>query len=202
MKPFGVCRTGRCYERESVPYKALDSLVDSLCRLLLDMRDTEVAKIVPEHMQELARLFPVLKRLESLLDVPWFGFESPDPHEVRRRAFGALRELFARIAASRPLVLYIDDVQWGDTDSAALLRDVLRPPGAPALMLIVSYRSGDVWSPKVDQTEALKAELECFIDCIEHDRVPVNDGAAGLRVVRLLEAAEQSLEARGKIVPL
>lgn len=68
--------------------------------------------------------------------------------------------------------------------------------------LLVSYRSGDVWAPKVDQTEALKVELGYFIDCIVNDRTPLNDGEAGLRVVRLLEAADQSLKERGGIVPL
>jgi hypothetical protein len=68
--------------------------------------------------------------------------------------------------------------------------------------LLVSYRSGDVWAPKVDQTEALKLELGYFIDCILKNQTPSNDGAAGLRVVRLLEAAEQSLTERGRIVCL
>ncbi|HKV61576.1 MAG TPA: Gfo/Idh/MocA family oxidoreductase [Candidatus Acidoferrum sp.] len=68
--------------------------------------------------------------------------------------------------------------------------------------LLVSYRSGDVWAPRVEQTEALKLELEYFVDCIRNDRVPFNDGAAGLRVVKLLEAADQSLKDRGKIVRL
>jgi len=68
--------------------------------------------------------------------------------------------------------------------------------------LLVSYRSGDVWAPKVEQTEALKLELEYFVDCIRNNRVPFNDGAAGLRVVKLLEAADQSLKERGKIVRL
>jgi predicted dehydrogenase len=66
--------------------------------------------------------------------------------------------------------------------------------------LLVSYRSGDVWAPKVDQTEAIKLELGYFIDCIRKGQTPSNDGAAGLRVVQLLEAAELSLKGRGKIV--
>ena len=68
--------------------------------------------------------------------------------------------------------------------------------------LLVSYRSGDVWAPRVDQTEALKLELGYFADCILKDQVPFNDGAAGLRVVRLLEAAEHSLKERGRTVCL
>ena len=68
--------------------------------------------------------------------------------------------------------------------------------------LLVSYRSGDVWAPKVDATEALKLELGYFLDCVLDNQRPSNDGEAGLRVVRLLEAAEQSLKARGRIVTL
>jgi predicted dehydrogenase len=60
----------------------------------------------------------------------------------------------------------------------------------------------NVWSPKVDGTEALTRELNYFIDCVTTNQVPVNDGHAGLRVVRLLEAAEQSLTNRGRIVQL
>jgi predicted dehydrogenase len=68
--------------------------------------------------------------------------------------------------------------------------------------LLVSYRTGDVWAPKVEQTEALKVELDYFLDCIMNDRVPTNDGEAGLQVVQLLEAAEESLKERGKLVTL
>jgi len=68
--------------------------------------------------------------------------------------------------------------------------------------LLVSYRSGDVWSPKVDGTEALKRELEHFVDCITNNKTPANDGHAGLRVVRLLEAADQSIRDRGRFITL
>jgi len=68
--------------------------------------------------------------------------------------------------------------------------------------LLVSYRTGDVWAPKTEQTEALKVELEYFIDCILNDRTPSNDGAAGLRVDKILEAADRSLKERGKAILL
>ena len=74
--------------------------------------------------------------------------------------------------------------------------------GNSAYELMVSYRSGDVWAPKVEQAEALKVELAYFVDCILNDRTPINDGAAGLRVVKILEAANESLKQRGKAVPL
>jgi predicted dehydrogenase len=68
--------------------------------------------------------------------------------------------------------------------------------------LLISYRSGDMWAPQLEQVEALKLELAHFIDCISHKKAPVNDGMAGLRVVRMLEAAHRSVEKRGDIVYL
>jgi predicted dehydrogenase len=68
--------------------------------------------------------------------------------------------------------------------------------------LLVNYRSGDMWSPQVEQVEALNQELAYFVDCIVHDKVPFNDGAAGLRVVKMLEAANESLRKRGSLVYL
>jgi len=68
--------------------------------------------------------------------------------------------------------------------------------------LLVSYRSGEMRAPKVDQTEALKIETDYFCDCIANDEIPFNDGYSGLRVVKILEAAEESLKNRGKLVYL
>lgn len=68
--------------------------------------------------------------------------------------------------------------------------------------LLVSYRSGDMWAPRVDQTEALRAEVNYFAECITKGIKPINDGVAGYRVVRLLEAASESLKERGRIVKL
>ena len=59
--------------------------------------------------------------------------------------------------------------------------------------LLVSYRSGDMWAPKIEQIEALRMELEYFVECVVENKAPFNDGAAGLRIVRMLEAAEASL---------
>ena len=68
--------------------------------------------------------------------------------------------------------------------------------------LLVSYRSGDVWIPKVEQTEALKQEVAYFAECISKNETPFNDGEAGLEVVRLLESATQSLKQRGAPITL
>jgi predicted dehydrogenase len=66
--------------------------------------------------------------------------------------------------------------------------------------LLVKYRSGDVWVPQVEQVEALHQELAYFVDCISRDITPFNDGTTGLRVVRMLEAANESLRKRGALV--
>jgi predicted dehydrogenase len=68
--------------------------------------------------------------------------------------------------------------------------------------LLVGYRSGDMWAPRVQQTEALRMEAKYFLDCIQSGEAPINDGRAGLRVVRLLEAADKSLRERGRPVHL
>jgi predicted dehydrogenase len=68
--------------------------------------------------------------------------------------------------------------------------------------LLVSYRSGDMWSPQVEQVEALRLELSYFVDCIRKNEKPFNDGLAGLKVVRMLEAANESVAKRGELVYL
>jgi predicted dehydrogenase len=68
--------------------------------------------------------------------------------------------------------------------------------------LLVSYRSGDMWAPRLEQAEALEVELDYFLKCITKGEAPLNDGVAGLRVVRILEAADRSLEERGRAISL
>jgi hypothetical protein len=68
--------------------------------------------------------------------------------------------------------------------------------------LLVNYRSGDMWSPQLEQSEALRHELNYFVDCISGNRDPFNDGCAGLRVVKMLQAATESLSKRGALVYL
>jgi predicted dehydrogenase len=68
--------------------------------------------------------------------------------------------------------------------------------------LLVNYRSGDMWAPQIEQGEALRLELGYFADCILHNKTPFNDGEAGLRVVKMLTAAEASLKKKGGLVRL
>ncbi len=68
--------------------------------------------------------------------------------------------------------------------------------------LLVGYRSGDMWAPRVEQIEALRLESEHFVDCVKNDKTPVNDGVSGLRIVRLLEACDESMRRHGHPVKL
>jgi serine/threonine protein kinase len=164
--PSVVVLAGRCYEQEAVPYKAVDSIIDALTRHLLGRiaEDGDAGDLLGPDLPYLARIFPVLLRLPGIGPLParvevgrvqeetvWEGprpegtsreQERPeqDVQAIRTRAVGALRLLLSRLASGGRLILYIDDLQWGDQDSAALLARVLEAPTDPRLMLVVAYR--------------------------------------------------------------
>jgi serine/threonine protein kinase/tetratricopeptide (TPR) repeat protein len=135
---------GRCYEQESVPFKALDDLIDSLVIYLGTQTADDLRQLIPDDMLPLTRLFPVLGQIPGAASESRQSLESADPLELRQRAMNALRELLIRLGERRPIVLYIDDMQWGDEDSANLLADLLRPPASPRVLLLGSYRREDI----------------------------------------------------------
>ena len=97
-------------------------------------------------------------------------------------------------------------VVWNDLEADEKLKvydrgvDVTNREGV--YELLVNYRSGDMWSPHLEQVEALHKELSYFVECISSGQKPLNDGCAGLRVVKMLEAATESLGKRGSLVYL
>lgn len=136
-----VILEGRCYEQESVPFKALDSLIDSLAVYLGTLPEDAVRQAVPEDSLPLVRLFPVLGQAPGAADAGKPSIDNVDQQELRQRAMNALRDLLRHLGETQPVVLYIDDLQWGDEDSANLLADLLRPPRSPRVLALGSFRS-------------------------------------------------------------
>ncbi len=133
--------TGRCYQRESVPFKALDSIVDALTRHLRALPAAALPALPGANVEALCRLFPVLRQ------VPW---PTPDvappplpPQRLLRRAIVGFRELIAALAAARQVVLIVDDLQWGDVDSVGFFVELLHHAAAPPALLLAAHRQED-----------------------------------------------------------
>ncbi len=129
---------GRCYEREAVPYKAVDGVVDELASYVQRLDKVEAAALTPQWADLLLRVFPVLSRIEVFSTAPRHPVR--DASEQRTRVFAALRELLTRLCDRRTVILAVDDLQWADADSLALLSEVLRPPDPPNLLFLASWR--------------------------------------------------------------
>ena len=151
-----VVLRGRCYERETVPFKGFDSLIDELAGHLARRPRKEVLPLLPREVRDLARVFPVLMGVKAVAQAPDLRASAADPLEVRRRAFRGLKELLSRMADRSTLVLFVDDLQWGDLGSARLLTELLSPPDPPALLFVASVRSEDLGR------SAFAAELKRF----------------------------------------
>ena len=150
---------GRCHERETLPYKAFDGIVDALSHRLAGLPIPDQARVLPEKVLYLAEIFPVLRRLE-ILDHPRYALPSlTDPTELRNEAFAAFAELLARMAALDPVVAFIDDLQWADRDSFALLRALVQGARAPRLLLLATCRP---WGEA--KGDVVAAALREFID--------------------------------------
>jgi serine/threonine protein kinase/tetratricopeptide (TPR) repeat protein len=141
--PHGtVVLRGRCYERESTPFKAFDEIVDALARYLKTRPQDELHQLAPLHAQALFRVFPTLGQVAEF-DRQLEQGAPASAHEWRQRAFGALKELLRNLAQGQPLVIFADDLQWADLDSARLLAELLGPPAAPVLLYVGCHRSED-----------------------------------------------------------
>lgn len=134
--------SGRCYEHESVPYKAIDPIIDAAARALKRRPPEELAGLLPPGLSSLMALFPVLrpvaKRARIELAEPPLA-----PAALREQAIQAMRALLRALAQQGPLVLIIDDLQWGDAESAVLLHALITEQ-MPPLLLVLAYRDSEV----------------------------------------------------------
>lgn len=159
-----VVLRGRCYERESVPYKGLDVLVDSLREHLLSPDAYHLAPLTGGAA--LARVFPVLADVPGIGDQPAVPIE--DPLEQRRQAIAALRELLRRLARARPVLMLLDDLQWCDDDTASVLAELLRANVRPPLLFVGVYRAEDAERPVLHVlTEALAPVPGLSVETLE-----------------------------------
>ncbi len=131
---------GRCYEQESVPYKAIDSAVDALCEHLLTLPRKELSDMLPSDISLLAQVFPVINRLNERVLFPAASTGASDARRIRRRSVQAMRELLGHLRRDRPVILTIDDLQWGDIDSIALLGEIFASSDPPPVLVLCTYR--------------------------------------------------------------
>lgn len=136
---------GRCFERETLPYKALDSVIDNIAAHLRRVSARRVEALVPKGVGDVVRAFPALARVPTFERAATPLSEVPDPQEQRRLAIEAFGDLLRRLARDREVVVFIDDLQWGDRDSATVIARLLEMPDVPVLWL-GTYRTDEAAS--------------------------------------------------------
>jgi len=133
---------GRCFEREAVPFKMLDGLVDTLTGAILRLSPGELEAVTPRELGSMVRLFPVLRRVPRFAELAAASPPPADPQELRRRGFQSLKTVLVRLSRIRPLVVFVDDAHWGDTDSAVVLAELIQS-SERAMLILVAHRPED-----------------------------------------------------------
>jgi serine/threonine protein kinase len=160
--PEVIVLSGRCYERESVPYKAFDGIVDELTRFLGRLPPDVLDELLPDHVAFAAQLFPVLRGVDAIANAVRVE-DAIDPQQQRTLLFAAIRQLFIALAARFRLILVIDDLQWTDAESLALLRELVRSP-APAILYIATLRATEAAPVAIADIEKTVALVDRVID--------------------------------------
>ena len=134
----------RCYEREAMPFKALDGVIDALVTRLSRLPDLQIGRLMPSDIAALVQLFPAFERLPAVQRSLSGSKPAADRFQDRKRAEVALGDLFKRLATFETLVIAIDDLHWGDLDSASLLTGLLKQVADVPIMLLFSYRGDEI----------------------------------------------------------
>ena len=132
--------SGRCYDRESIPFKAIDSVLDPLASFLRSCSPDFYERAISSNTELLSRIFPILRRVEAIAKSPPPDTREMKARQLQLRGFDALKDLWNEIGKRISIVLLIDDLQWADADSAEMLWEMLSGHNAPPVMLIGSYR--------------------------------------------------------------
>lgn len=144
--PIVVLR-GRCYENEAVPYRGIDSIVDALAGYLQRLPRSEVERILPIDLDVLCQVFPVLRGVPSLArQLKPLAVQGAEARDLGQRGIAALREMLCRLARFEPVVIFIDDLQQGDEDTASVFRELFRVDQSPNLLCLGTFRSEDAES--------------------------------------------------------
>ena len=158
VAPAPLVLSGHCYERESVPYKALDSMIDHLTVHLRGKSNAELTELTPDGIGSLCQLFPALLRVRAFSEaVP----NTPTIQDVGTRihdAANALRHILRSLAAQRPLVLTVENTQWGDIDSAVFIDQVFHQPDPPPVMFLSTHRTSGANNPVPSRLRSLCAD--------------------------------------------
>jgi predicted dehydrogenase len=128
-------------------------------------------------------------------------FAGPQSAHVHVNWLTPVKVRHTLIGGSEKMILY-DDLEPSEKLKVYDKGINVTPRQEDVYKMLVSYRSGDMWAPRLDNTEALQTEALHFIDCIENQRQPDTNGVAGLRMVKMIEAAETSLHDRGRLIEL
>lgn len=128
-------------------------------------------------------------------------FDEPQIAHVHVNWLTPVKVRHTLIGGSEKMILY-DDLEPSEKVKVYDKGITVSQSPEAVYEMLVSYRSGDMWAPRLDSTEALQIEAQHFVDCIENNKKPDTDGTDGLRLVRIVEAAEKSLRARGQLVEI
>jgi serine/threonine protein kinase len=183
---------GRCYERESMPFKAVDEVIDDLTHQLHELPAEQQRALLPPGAGLIAQAFPVFRKLLAAAggprDTNGTAIGIVDPQQRRSALFARLRALMHALVAYRPVVLIIDDLQWADRDSLALLGELTRPPGAPPIMLLCTlHRPEELAGEPAGEPAPLHGLFACEVRQLE------------IEPLRLRAARELALAALGEL---
>lgn len=168
----GVVLFGQCSEHELVPHKGLDGVLEGLAAHLATLDEERILELIPNHdAQRLVPLFPELRSVSLLNELVPNVETSEVARSLRLEAYDALVRILERLAEREPVTIVVDDLQWGDPDTARLLSEVFGRDSSPACLVILAFREEDEFTsaclhglfagtaPLIDRVRTLRIDL-------------------------------------------